>query len=102
MAWRVKDEFLDIDQEIYHIVFVCDGAVTAAGQAKEFHRMVFLRRETCPHCGQAKEKTIASPAEVDIDKARKETHQMLEAHHAEMMALAQKHRARVLNAKGRR
>lgn len=99
MSWRIQDEVLDVDQEMYHIQFVNDDVLNSDGTPKTFHRIIFLRRETCAACGHIQTDKNERPSAIDIQKIRAETHTMLEQHHQEMLGMARKYRARVLSAK---
>lgn len=101
MAWEVKDEWIDL-AAAKHVVIFHNKDVLVPGQATgqriqppmvplKHYLIHEFKHAACLHCGGASagEQKIAT----DFAQLKRDTHDALKAHHAEVMAYREKHPA---------
>lgn len=97
MAWKVKDEWIDIAQGKHTVVFhnpevqVADGA--GGSMAAEHHLINHIGLDACPHCGVISPKDLVAPEE--FKKIKAATLDQLNAAHHLRRQYAEKHGVRI-------
>lgn len=99
MAWRIKEEHLDLAEGLHRIVFENPEVLTREGKPQTHERAIFLKVDGCPYCGHTQEKT--ETGEIDVEAIKSATLKRLNAHHEAMLAHGRKYHLQMVNG-GRR
>jgi len=81
MAWKIKDEWLDLAQAQHYVVFHNPDI------GAEHHLIHSFKLDACPTCGQPKDST----GPVDFEAVKASTLAALNAHHTQVMQYREKH-----------
>ena len=101
MAWKIKDEWIDLAAARHVVVFHNPDVLVAASVPQkhglpamvqvpvEHHLHHEFKLKACPHCGHAKqsEQGIA----IDFALTKQEVHEALTGHHKLMQQYREKH-----------
>ena len=96
MAWEVVEEHLDLAEGLHRIVFENRAAITREGKPERHERAIFLKRLSCPACGNVHWKGPDEP--IDVAKLKRETLAQLNENHSKMMEHGRQHNVRPLRA----
>ncbi len=83
MAWRIKDEHLDMAEGMHRIIYENPEVLTRDGVPQTHEVSIFLKLDHCPYCGHVPEKDAQGT--IDVHKTSKEMQERLNQHHEQLV-----------------
>jgi hypothetical protein len=94
MAWKIKDEWIDLAQGHHRVVFhnpdvLVPHPETGAQVPVEHHLVHHFKLKSCPTCGHARHNAEEEP--IDFHQTKADVHRALHEHHNQIMRYRELH-----------